>query len=64
MTSLHGCIVAVLVFLAANAAMLLDYAWADVQYFPVPVVSTSKNDGSEGGLIVPILFTDPDGDLR
>jgi outer membrane protein assembly factor BamA len=64
MTSLHGCIVAVLVFLAANTAMLLDYAWADVQYFPVPVVSTSKNDGSEGGLIVPILFTDPDGDLR
>ena len=64
MTSLHGCIVAVLVFLAANATMLLDYAWADVQYFPVPVVSTSKNDGSEGGLIVPILFTDPDGDLR
>jgi outer membrane protein assembly factor BamA len=64
MTSLYGRIVAVLVFLAANAAMLLDYAWADVQYFPVPVVSTSKNDGSEGGLIVPILFTDPDGDLR
>ena len=64
MTSLHGCIVAVLLFLAANAAMLLDCARADVQYFPVPVVSTSKNDGSDGGLIVPILFTDPDGDLR
>jgi outer membrane protein assembly factor BamA len=64
MTSLHGRIVAVLVFLAANAAMLLDCARADVQYFPIPAASTSKNDGSEGGLIVPILFTDPDGDLR
>ena len=54
MTSLHGCIVAVLVFLAALAAMLLDYAG------PMSNTSrfrrvTSKNDGSEGGLIVPIL---------
>jgi hypothetical protein len=64
MTSLHGRIVAVIVFLAANAVMLLDCARADVQYFPIPVVSTSKNDGSDAGLIVPILFTDPDGDLR
>lgn len=36
---------------------------AEVSYFPVPAVSTSKNDGSEGGFIVPILRTDEEGDL-
>lgn len=37
---------------------------ADTQAFPVPAVGTSKNDGSDAGLIVPILITDPDGDLK
>jgi outer membrane protein assembly factor BamA len=64
MTSLRGLIAVVIVFFMASAAMLPDCAWADVQYFPIPVASTSKNEGSDGGLIVPILFTDPDGDLR
>ncbi len=41
-----------------------DPAWADVSYFAVPAVSTSKNDGSEGGLIVPTLITEPAGELR
>jgi outer membrane protein assembly factor BamA len=37
---------------------------ADTQAFPVPAVGTSKNDGSDAGLIVPILITEPDGDLK
>ena len=64
MTSLRGLIAVALVFLTANAATLPDCAWADVQYFPVPAVSTSKNDGNDAGLIVPILKTDPDGELK
>jgi outer membrane protein assembly factor BamA len=64
MTSLRGLIAVALVSLMANAAMLLDYARADVQYFPVPAVSTSKNDGNDVGLILPILKTDPDGELK
>jgi len=52
------------VFLTANAATLPDCARADVQYFPIPAVSTSKNDGNDTGLIVPILFTEPDGELK
>jgi len=37
---------------------------ADVSYFPVPSVSTSKNDGNDVGLIVPTLVTTPEGELR
>jgi outer membrane protein assembly factor BamA len=64
MTSLRGLIAVALVFLTANAATLPDCVWADVQYFPIPAVSTSENDGSDAGLIVPILKTDPDGELK
>lgn len=39
-------------------------SWGKVEYFPVPAVSSSKNDGSDAGLIVPILITDTDGELR
>jgi outer membrane protein assembly factor BamA len=39
-------------------------AAADTQIFPIPSASTSKNDGSDAGLIVPILITDPDGELK
>jgi outer membrane protein assembly factor BamA len=64
MTNLRGLVAVVIVFLTANAAMLSDCARADVQYFPIPAVSTSKNDGNDTGLIFPILFTDPDGELK
>ena len=64
MISLRGLVAVVIVFLTANAATLPDCARADVQYFPLPAVSTSKNDGNDAGLIVPILKTDPDGELR
>jgi hypothetical protein len=36
----------------------------DTQYFPIPSVSTSRNDGNDVGLIVPILHSDPDGELK
>ena len=64
MTSLRGLIAVALVFLAASALSLPEPAGADVQYFPIPSVSTSKNDGNDAGLIVPILITDPDGELK
>ena len=64
MIHLRGLVAVVIMFLTANAATLPDYARADVQYFPIPAVSTSKNDGNDTGLIVPILITDPDGELK
>jgi len=42
----------------------VDRTRADVQYFPIPAISTSKNDGNDFGLIVPALITGPDGDLK
>src|SRR3982751_572839 len=39
-------------------------AYADVSYFPIPSVSTSKNDGNDAGFIVPTLVTTPAGELR
>lgn len=37
---------------------------ADVTSFPIPAISTSKNDGRDFGLIIPTLITGPDGDLK
>ena len=37
---------------------------ADTNYIPVPAIATSKNDGSDFGLIVPLLVTGPDGYLE
>lgn len=39
-------------------------AIAETQYFPIPSVSTTRNDGNDVGLIVPILVTEPDGELK
>ena len=64
MISLRGLVAVVIVSLTANAATPPDCARADVQYFPIPAVSTSKNDGNDAGLILPILITDPDGELK
>ena len=64
MTSLRGLLAVVILFLTANAATAPDCARADVQYFPIPAVSSSKNDGNDTGLIVPILITEPDGELK
>ena len=51
-------------FLAASVIALPEHAGAGVEYFPIPAISTSKNDGNDVGLIVPILSTDPDGELK
>jgi outer membrane protein assembly factor BamA len=64
MTILHGLVAVVILFLVVNDGMLPDPARADVQYFPIPAVSSSKNDGNDAGLIVPILVTEPDGELK
>lgn len=53
-----------LVFLLGLCPVFSSLAQADVQYFPIPAVSTSKNDGNDVGLIVPALMTGPDGDLK
>jgi outer membrane protein assembly factor BamA len=64
MTRLWGLIAVASVFLAASVTALPEHAGAGVEYFPIPAVSTSKNDGNEAGLIVPILSTNPDGELK
>jgi outer membrane protein assembly factor BamA len=62
-TSLPGIIVA-LILLVASGIVLPEQVRAGMEYFPIPAVSTSKNDGNDIGLIVPILSTDPDGELK
>jgi len=64
MTTLRGFIAVALVFLVTSAIGMPEHAGAGVEYFPIPAVSTSKNDGNDAGLIVPILKTDPDGELK
>ena len=64
MTTLRGLIAVALVFLVTSAIAMPEHAGAGVEYFPIPAVSTSKNDGNDVGLIVPILKTDPDGELK
>lgn len=64
MTSPCGLIAVAFVFLAVSPLALPKHAGAGVEYFPIPAVSTSKNDGNDAGLIVPILKTDPDGELK
>ena len=41
-----------------------NVAQADIKYFPIPAINTSKNDGRDFWLIVPTLITGPDGDLK
>lgn len=53
-----------LVVLATVDVIVPYHAQADVKYFPIPAISTSKNDGRDVGLIIPTLITGPDGDLR
>ena len=64
MTTLHGLVAVVILFLVVNVGMRPADVRADVQYFPIPAVSSSKNDGNDAGLIVPILVTEPDGELK
>lgn len=59
--------VLVLFFISIGAIAVLslpEVVQADVNYFPIPSVSTAKNDGSDAGFIVPTLVTTPEGELR
>lgn len=47
-----------------SAGIFADRASADTTYFPIPTASATRNDGNDAGLIVPILVTDPDGELK
>jgi outer membrane protein assembly factor BamA len=64
MTSPRSLIAVALVFFMASVIALPESVRAGIEYFPIPAVSTSKNDGNDTGLIVPILSTDPDGELK
>lgn len=64
MTTLRGIAIFLVCLLAGTTAVCVNLAVADTQVFPIPSASTSKNDGNDAGLIVPILITDPDGELR
>lgn len=64
MTTLRGIAVFLVCLLAGTASVSVSLVQADTQVFPIPSASTSKNDGSDAGLIVPILITDPDGELK
>lgn len=54
----------ILVLFGAVCFPLSDRAYAETKYFPIPAVSSSKNDGNDIGMIVPALMTGPDGDLK
>ena len=64
MTILRGIAVFLVCLLVGTALIRVSSARADTQVFPIPSASSSKNDGSDAGLIVPILITDPDGELK
>ena len=55
---------ATLVCLALAGSMIPSFVWAEKSFFVVPAISTSKNDGQDFGIIVPVLGTDEEGNLR
>lgn len=64
MTILHSIGILLVCVFTGICVVRVEPARADVEYFPIPSASTSKNDGNDVGLIVPILTTDADGELR
>lgn len=64
MTILRGLALRLLYLLAGSVIAWTGPAGAETQVFPVPSVSSSRNDGNDVGLIVPTLITDPDGELK
>jgi len=64
MTTQRGITVFLACLLAGMGGVSIRPAMADTQIFPIPSASTSHNDGNDAGLIVPILITDPDGELK
>lgn len=64
MAILRGPAVFLVCLLAGLGAVDRLPARAETQWFPIPSASTTRNDGNDAGLIVPILITDPDGELK
>lgn len=64
MSSLRRLTVFMVCLWAGTGWPCLDRVLADTQVIPVPSVSTTRNDGNDVGLIMPILVTDPDGELK
>ncbi len=64
MAILRGIVISLACLVAGGGLLWSREARADTQIFPIPSASTSKNDGNDAGLIVPILITDPDGELK
>lgn len=64
MATLRRIGVVLVCLLAVGGSVQVRPSMADTQVFPIPSASTSKNDGNDAGLIVPILITDPDGELK
>jgi outer membrane protein assembly factor BamA len=54
----------VLLVLLAVLSFRSEMALADVSYFPIPTVSSTRNDGNDAGMIMPTLITTPEGELR
>ena len=64
MSSLRRLTVFMVCLWAGTGGPCFDVSWADTQVIPVPSVSTTRNDGNDVGLIMPMLVTDPDGELK
>lgn len=64
MPALRRIVILIVCLCAGSGGLCLAPARADTQVFPVPSVSTTRNDGNDAGLIMPILVTDPDGELK
>jgi outer membrane protein assembly factor BamA len=65
MPPMHRLLVVVLLVLGGAVSLFAPQsAVAETKYFPIPSVSTTRNDGNDAGLIVPILVTEPDGELK
>ncbi|MDX2348539.1 MAG: BamA/TamA family outer membrane protein [Nitrospirota bacterium] len=55
---------AAMVCLALTGSIIPSSVCAEKSLFAVPAISTSKNDGQDFGLIVPVLDSDEEGNLR
>jgi outer membrane protein assembly factor BamA len=53
-----------MVCLALTGTVIPSSVCAEKSFFIVPAISTSKNDGRDFGLIVPVLDSDEEGNLR
>jgi len=55
---------AAMVCLAFTGGIIPSSVCAEQSFFAVPAISTSKNDGQDFGIIVPVLDSDAEGNLR